>query len=209
MPKKSVFRRIIHEVKDRIAPFFPYQTYPGDKISLDREYADGVWDYLADIEELPRFSAIIGYCQYYKKSPAILELGCGEGLLQQRMCSSAYEIFVGVDISPEAIKRATRNGFDRSRFIAADASVFVPDGRYDIIIFNDVLNYFSYPTQQIKRYAESLRKDGILIAGIYANHWHSVQICKMIDRHFDLLSESIVMNRNGVEWNIKVFRPKN
>ena len=62
---------------------------------------------LKEIGELAHYSAIVGYCYYLNKSGTILDIGCGEGILQERLRSLNYSRYVGVDISAKAIRRAS------------------------------------------------------------------------------------------------------
>lgn len=96
---------------------------------------------------------IVGYCRFLRSRGAILDVGCGEGVLHRRLGSEGYSRFVGIDLSRAAIKRARQQGDDRATFIVADASEFVPEGRFDTIIFNESLYYQDKPSLAAARYA--------------------------------------------------------
>ena len=74
--------RIVNAWKLWLSTILPYRPLDGRRKVLEAEYSRGVWDYLSGVEELTRFSVVVGYCHYFHKNGSILEIGCGEGLLQ-------------------------------------------------------------------------------------------------------------------------------
>ena len=48
------------------------------------QYKQGDWDYCCSIDELARYMVIVGYIHsmYKHKSPTVLDVGCGYGLLR-------------------------------------------------------------------------------------------------------------------------------
>jgi 2-polyprenyl-3-methyl-5-hydroxy-6-metoxy-1,4-benzoquinol methylase len=69
----------------------------------DSMYEQGEWDYLTKIDELGHYSLLVGYCQYLNPKGKILDIGCGEGLLQQQLRYLPYQSYLGVDVSNVAI----------------------------------------------------------------------------------------------------------
>ena len=87
----------------------------------DREYQGGQWKYLGKIDSLAGLVSILGYCQFLNPA-CILDTGCGEGLLAEKLKILPYKSYLGMDVSKEAIALATgRLGDERSRFTVADA----------------------------------------------------------------------------------------
>ncbi len=183
-----------------------YAPLPGGKELLDREYKEGIWDYLADIEELSRFSVINGYCNHFKKNYTVLEIGCGEGLLKERLCPSNYEYFLGIDISSEPVERAKLKEDAKSFFACADATKFVPDRKFDLIIFNECLLYIAEPAALMKRYEAYLDADGYFIVSMYKDQY-SIKIWRIIDAAYKTITATRIKNQKGLEWKIKVIDP--
>jgi 2-polyprenyl-6-hydroxyphenyl methylase/3-demethylubiquinone-9 3-methyltransferase len=181
----------------------------GSKELLDNEYSSGVWDYLRELEELSRFSVIAGYCHHLKDQGSILEIGCGEGILREKLDSAKYSRYVGVDISSEAIRRAAHKEDENNIFVAEDAKTYAPIERFDVIIFNECLEYFSDPLGLVQRYESFLKKDGIYIVSMFVglDTARTRRIWKMLESVYKAETETRVSNKKGYNWIIKVFSP--
>ncbi len=76
------------------------------------------------MDSLAGLVSILGYCQFLNPA-SILDAGCGEGLLAEKLKILPYKSYLGMDVSKEAIAIATKRlGDDRSRFTVADAWAF-------------------------------------------------------------------------------------
>jgi SAM-dependent methyltransferase len=205
--KNYIYADIKNKIKTLYATYFwKYQEDKFSKEELDNEYKKGIWNYLAGITELSRFSVVVGYCHFLKDYPSILEIGCGEGVLCRRLCPSKYERFIGIDIAPEAIKRAKELENSKNRFICSDAWNFKTDEKFDIIVFNECLNYISDTIGLIKKYAKCLNDDGVFIASIHSDYKRSTYIGNAIKANFQITSETTVKNELNQQWCITVFK---
>lgn len=187
----------------------PYRPMAGGKLLLDKEYADGAWDYLADLPELGRFSVLAGYCQSLSVKPRILEIGCGEGLLPERLCHARVASYTGVDISERAITRAAEKALPDASFITADAAGFEPSGTYDLILFTECLEYFDDPLAVVQRYEGSLTKDGHFLVSMFVgtDTNRTARIWKMLAQRYAAVDETRVTNAHRLSWIIRVLRP--
>lgn len=176
---------------------------------MEAEYSSGAWDYLRGLDELARFSVVVGYCHHFKKIGTLLEIGCGEGILQEKLCPSKYSRYVGVDISPEAIRRASQKQDEKTFFVSEDASIYSPDERFDIIVFNECLEYFDDPLSIVRRYEPFLEKDGIYIVSMFVgiDTVRTKRIWKMLESAYTSEVETQVSNKSELSWIIKVFIP--
>src|SRR6266487_5146131 len=59
--------------------------HPVAKEIWNLQYFDKRWDCLSNDGEVSRYSVIMGYIQYFKPTGSILDIGCGEGILQERL----------------------------------------------------------------------------------------------------------------------------
>lgn len=190
-----------------------YQPYKVDTETWNSEYSSGRWAYLGQIEELGRYSVLAGYCHHFDHLRTILDVGCGEGLLRDALCPTAYDRYVGIDISSEAIHQAERKQADDDgsevtqdkeiQFVAADAMAYEPTGTFDVVILNEVLYYLKDPLREIKRYAECLTDQGILVISMYHGYAPDL-IWKMLVQEAAIDEVSIV-HPSGVSWTVKAY----
>jgi 2-polyprenyl-3-methyl-5-hydroxy-6-metoxy-1,4-benzoquinol methylase len=188
----------------------PYRSMNGEKSVLEGEYSSGVWDYLRGLDELSRFSVVAGYCHYFKKKGAILEIGCGEGILQERLNPLEYSRYVGVDISAEAIKRAAHKQDERTSFVREDASIYAPETGFDVILFNECLEYFADPLRLVQRYESFLEKHGLYIVSMFVGRdtARANRIWKMLASRYTPEAQTRVSTKPGYTWIVKVFIPR-
>ena len=181
----------------------------GRRNVLEAEYARGTWDYLRGPEEVSRFSVVVGYCRYFNSQGSILEIGCGEGILQERLDGGRHRRYLGVDISAEAIARAARRQNSSTSFVVEDAQVFCPDEPFDVIVFNECLEYFADPLGLVRRYERFLAPGGIYIVSIFAgiDTTRSRKIWRMLESVYRGQAATRVTNEAGYTWTVKVFRP--
>ena len=144
-------------------PLIGYRPQAVDAATWDREYRDGAWNYLSGIDSVAGLAAVMGYCQHLAPR-TILDAGCGEGLLAEKLRLLEHDYYLGLDISQEAVNRATRKlGNSRMEFAVADLHRFESPRRFDAIIFNQSLYYLSQPDAVLKRYAAMLAPGGHFI----------------------------------------------
>jgi 2-polyprenyl-3-methyl-5-hydroxy-6-metoxy-1,4-benzoquinol methylase len=200
---------MVNAAKRWLSTILPYRPMDGRKELLDAEYSSGAWDYLRELEELSRFSVVAGYCHHLKNKGSILEIGCGDGILQERLDRSKFSQYVGIDISAEAIKRASPKQDEKVLFVAEDALSYRPDGMFDVVIFNECLEYFDDPLELVRRYEPNLKRDGIFIVSMFVGieTARTSRIWKMLGSVYTAKSETRVSNEKNYSWLIKVLVP--
>lgn len=172
----------------------------------NHQYATGFWEGLKAPTENARFDAIVTLIERYKNGGAILEIGCGEGLLQQKLPPAAYERLLGVDLSDVAIERATRQASTQAHYTVADMEVFEPQDTFDVVVFTESLNYARSPVQLLHRYEAFLKPGGVLIVSMYESK-HIPEIWNSIARDFIFTDQIITQNERGT-WHCRVLRNK-
>ena len=196
-------------IKSLIKPIYlkivPYTHYRMSKEVWDSQYSSKYWDGLKQIGQLSRYSVIVGYCNYFQEGGTILDLGCGEGILQEKLCYNNYLYYVGVDYSAEAISKALNREDEKPRFVNADISDYSPGRRFDFIIFNESLYYIEDPLRIVKRYMSLLEEGGLLIVSMLVTE-KSNRLWKMIEQSYDIKDEVLVTNKlTDNSWVIKVL----
>ena len=173
----------------------------------EAQYAAGRWDFLAELSELGRFSILAGYICHLKPGGAVLDTGCGQGVLLRRLPSSCYSRYVGVDLSASAISVAQKQQNERSTFLAADCEEYSPAEHFDVIVFNEVLCCLRDPLQTVDRYARSLNPGGLLLVSMCTAARGSATILGRLKRAYATVDE-VRIDHSGrkVSWVCTVLR---
>ena len=134
----------------------------------DASYRAGDWDYFRSVEQLPRYAILVAYILRFCRGGRLLDVGCGEGVLREQLPSGVIDDYVGVDISSVAIERARQRTFERTLFECSDLRLYGAGAeRFDGIIFSEVLQTFSNPLEQLRRFHELLSPQGVVMASIF------------------------------------------
>lgn len=184
----------------------PYRKPDIPQNQWEQEYRDGSWSHLQNARELAHYSVIIGYCMHYRPGGSLLDVGCGEGVLQRRLRALGYSHYLGIDRSEEAIARAQVEQDARTEFRCADAEAYKPQDTFDVIIFNEVLYYLKDPVDVVRRVARALNPDGIAIISML--RWTSSRrIWRSLERSMPI-EDGVTVTHCGVgSWDVKVIRP--
>ncbi|OIN58152.1 class I SAM-dependent methyltransferase [Arsenicibacter rosenii] len=179
------------------------------RVNRDRwnyQYDKGLWHGLKALDELGRFSVVVGYIKFLKPDqPDILEIGCGEGLLQQRLQQQNYGRFVGLDISDRAIDAARADADPKCTYLVADMDRYTPEGTFDMIVFSESVYYSKHILKTLQRYSQFLKPDGLFLITIN-QHKHSDTYWTEIMAGVQLVDETVVTTSKGV-FDCRVFRP--
>ena len=173
---------------------------------LDREYAQGRWDYLESLQEGPRYAVISGYCAYRRSAVSVLDLGCGAGVLRRWLHPEFVADYVGIDASRVAIQRAHCKAQPLARFVAADIALYEPDRRFDVIVFNEVLYYFADPAGIVRRYANALESDGVFVISLWA-HPDADWAWRQVEPVVEVADAVEVRSARNLAWRIRLCRP--
>ncbi len=106
----------------------------------------------------------------------VLDVGCGSGSLALLLASSRKAQVVGIEPDPARADLAARRG------VTVHAGYFTPElsskiGRFDFVIFADVLEHLPNPHSELLISREFLNPQGCVIASVpNVAHW-SVRLC--------------------------------
>jgi SAM-dependent methyltransferase len=170
----------------------------------DHQYRHGQWDGLALADELPRFSIVTGYVTFFKPdAPSILEIGCGTGLLAQRLPPGSHGRYTGVDVSAQAIAEARQRNLPGCTFLLADMDSYIPNAPADLLILSEVLYYSRHPLVTLRRLARCLTPGGLLILTMN-HHPRADQLWPQLDTAFSTLDQTTVTNAKDT-WTCRVM----
>jgi 2-polyprenyl-3-methyl-5-hydroxy-6-metoxy-1,4-benzoquinol methylase len=188
-----------------------YRLGFGGRVSKEvweKQYTGTEWDFLSSEGEKAHYEALLIQVKNARSIETILDIGCGEGVLYDYLKPSLSIPFGyhGIDISETAVAKGAEKypGID---FKIVDYDFERIDGRFKLIIFNEVLYYFVKPIKIIlKAVNENLATDGIMIVSMYDDkNGRNNHIWKNIDSNFKVLLHNVVSNSEGDIWNIKTI----
>jgi SAM-dependent methyltransferase len=199
----------MRNLKDVISgPVFRLMGYRPQRVSVaawDSEYRGGDWDYLGSIGSIAGQTSILGYCQFLAPQ-TILDVGSGAGVLASKLKILPYRSFLGIDISPEAIAQAERIRDARTDFAVAEADGFHTDRTFDVIIFNQCLNYLSDPAATLAAYARLLAPNGRIIVSLFDTA-RTRMIWKLLEREMRI-EDWMRYGQSDGQGTTKVLLPK-
>ena len=171
------------------------------------EYVDGDWSRLHQIGELGHYSVIAGYFGRFKPGGSILDVACGEGILQRHLKPHRYSRYLGIDYIPEAISAASGSKDATTDFALADAVDFATEQKFDVIIFNECLYYFDDPLGVVQRYSDFLEIGGMFIISNYSS-LSNLNMIRSIRQALTVDDEVSIINRDGISWTVQLARPQ-
>jgi 2-polyprenyl-6-hydroxyphenyl methylase/3-demethylubiquinone-9 3-methyltransferase len=206
MTIREVTERVRREVRrlarrasvwGRRAGVLPYEPERWTTDQWTDAYRAGTLDYYGRLDELARYSVIVGYVGWFattcRRPPSVLDIGCGVGLLRSRLESVPFSHYVGVDLSETAIHAANARAHTRSRFVAGDFSS-LDLGRFDVVVLNEVLYYAADAAAFLDRVGSALESEGILLVSMW-RHPGDRSLWRALDSAFALVDRVEVRNR--------------
>jgi SAM-dependent methyltransferase len=171
----------------------------------EQQYIDGQWNCLREINELGHYFLVAGYFSYFKPRGSLLDVGCGEAILLERLGSQGYSLYVGIDISHFALVKAKLKADEKTLFIEGDFGHFIPKVQVDAVIFCETLYCFSHPLEVMKEYEAAMKNDGIFIVSMHDGDCR-LPLWKEIDQAYTVLAEAKVAAASE-SWMVKVYTP--
>jgi SAM-dependent methyltransferase len=177
----------------------------------DREFATGHWNFIDNTAG----DCVYPYLEKYARNGSILDLGCGPGNTANEVANSAYQTYLGVDISEVALNkgrkrsievdRASKNSFELGDFIS-----YVPRQQFDVILFRESMYHVPSHTVKpmLRRYAAYLKPGGVFVVRMCVagsdgkNKPRLTAMVEVIDREFEVLE-----NKRHGDPSVIVFRP--
>jgi trans-aconitate methyltransferase len=102
------------------------------------------------------------------------------------------------------VKRAATREDAKTRFRQGDVTTFVPEEKFDVIVFNEVLYYLERPLETVRRYTPFLSDGGIFVASNVVSR-RSYAARKALAAAFEPLAWSRVSNADDVSWEVQVI----
>jgi SAM-dependent methyltransferase len=170
----------------------------------NREYTEGGWNWLRNIDELAHHCVLAGYVSYLKPGGAVLDVGCGEGVFQEQLRGAAGH-YLGVDFEAPILK-AQHKVTDDTRFVVGDMNEFTTTEKFDAIVFNESIYYLHDTLKGLRRYEAFLAPDGVLLISMHGKERNDA-IWADIDQRYRMLDAVTIENARGIRWTTKALVP--
>lgn len=176
---------------------------PVARNAWEESYSIDYWDYIED--EKARYHAIAKFFHQCTPNASVLDVGCGKGGLYQYLNNSSSGLaYTGIDISENAVAAAAKR-FPQARFRQLDFDQQAFDKKFDLVVFNEVIEFFERPVKTLQKCADAnLHKGGSIIISMYQGH---EALWKQIGKHFPIAAAVEVENERGNKWKIKLLNP--
>jgi 2-polyprenyl-3-methyl-5-hydroxy-6-metoxy-1,4-benzoquinol methylase len=184
---------------------------PIDRSSIelwDAEFKRGAYDYFGDLRQLARYSILAGYIRHLGPDVSILDIGCGQGILAERLRGTPYKRYVGIDPVPEAIAKAVHLDDERTRFEVVER----PSrelGYFDVVVCNEVLYGVPDPERLLDDIHTLLPDGGNLLTSIW-RHPGDIGLRRMLDARFELVdvvsAQNLTDETGDHGWRVSWYR---
>ncbi|MEL6812182.1 MAG: class I SAM-dependent methyltransferase [Bacteroidota bacterium] len=174
----------------------------------NKQYKSGRWESLKSDTEAKRYYQILDYLKAHAPAnPSILDIGCGDGVLNQRLDGYEFSYFLGVDFSTVSIEKAKARNFSKAEFLAEDAIKFTPTQNFDAIIFNEAFYYI--PETEKKRVLDlmldHLNPQGVLISSIFREGTGCWEYFKENPKLRELAFTTVTTSKESTYWKIGAY----
>ena len=130
----------------------------------------GDWQRLNHEFEQVRYQVIANLLKTHALNGAVLDVGCGMGILRQHVTTGSY---TGLEPSSKAFALAVSN--PSAEIIHSTAEAFDAKGRkWDAVVMSELLYYCDDPIAVLKKYCEALAAKGVFVLSIYQKR-HSIK----------------------------------
>ena len=175
-----------------------------------RHYSSGLSDCLEEPSEMGHYWMIAGYCRLKFQQPSVLDVGCGRGLLEEKLRAVSYSSYTGMDISMPALKKARQRIQPSCQLICADLLNPPIRKHFDVVIFNESLIPGMPITDILRRYFGLLTADGRIIMSLFngRNRALTRPVWEEIRRSFQMEDATDLENLpSRKSWTIALLAP--
>ena len=166
--------------------------------SYDADLADESQGYVAPALAADTVARVAGV------DGAILDAGCGTGLVGAELAQRGATVIDGVDVSPGMLERARSTGAYRS-LEPADLTrpLTAPDDAYDVVVCVGTLTHGHVGPEAIDEFVRVTRPGGSVVATVLDDVWESGGYRAEVDSlvsagRADLVSADVTPYRAGV-----------
>lgn len=177
----------------------------------DGSFSAGQWAHLDGLPESARFAALTRLISHHHQNDsAILDVGCGAGTLYRYLSRERQPLYIGSDISAEALTQARRTCSPSTLLLHEPADRFTMSaaadgGPYGVIVLSEVLHYIDDPFATLRHFRRLLIPHGVLIISIW-NPWRHAVLRWRLHRQLRVLASEVISCPSGSAWELTVAR---
>jgi 2-polyprenyl-6-hydroxyphenyl methylase/3-demethylubiquinone-9 3-methyltransferase len=183
--------------------------------SLEPYYAATDWNekyavgYQLDIAfEACRYACVSALVAHFAKGGAVLDLGCGNGVLAKYIRALSSARLVAVDYSQQGIDQAVARAIPDCEFVCADIRTFQPSEAYSLIVFNESLYYLKDGADILRSYSRYLLPDGVYLISMFRTPLTKRAWRKVGEFGGKVLHENIIEDaKTRHQWVVRVVSP--
>lgn len=178
----------------------------------DKEYKENKWHFADHTEG----DCVYSHLERHARNGRVLDLGCGSGNTCTELADSSYSFYLGVDISEEALAKASKRSeaagrSGKNRFVQSDFLSFDTSEKFDVILFRESM--YHVPIEKVKslldKFSRYLADDGVFIVRLFIMRDGKIKFRpkKMIDiiaNNFSVIEKNQYGNAGAI---VIVFRP--
>lgn len=184
----------------------------------DEEYEAGRWAFLRSLPESGRYGIIGMWLSLTDTLSDVLDIGCGEGLLYERLAPMGLKRYVGMDLAPAALEIANVDP-KIAALRAGDMHSFEPEPgeTFSAIVFNEVLHFADDPGAVVARYVPFLKEGGVIALSMYSPKRPESGANKLIAKLWESTDDEtkwevlddyrLVSDKKGVTWRMRLVKP--
>jgi 2-polyprenyl-3-methyl-5-hydroxy-6-metoxy-1,4-benzoquinol methylase len=162
---------------------------------------------LNTLNEDARYGAVIGWMRRHERDGPLLDVGCGDGLLEERYRKVSGVPIVAFDYSATAIGHARARHLPDVEFLCADSRTFRPKGRFSVVVLNESLYYVDDYLGMMENLSQTLTADGVFIVSMHDTRI-TRRIWKSVQRSYALLHGVVLKDETtGALWRVRLLRP--
>lgn len=183
-------------------------------VGNERYYPSSRWDgiyregYHLDVkEQAARYGALLALMECHDGLGPILDVGCGEGILEKKFRRLSSSPMLGVDYSAEAINSANQKAIPGCDFLCANYRECNFSQQFGMIVLNESLYYVDDVLGTLQGLSKYLHPGGVIIVSMF-DAFSTRRIWSALHLHYGVLQAVVVKDETHFKsWQIQVLQP--
>jgi trans-aconitate methyltransferase len=163
---------------------------------------------LNNAREDARYGTLIALMRRHEEYGPLLDVGCGDGLLEEQYRKVSSVRIVAFDYSAVAIERAKARRLPDVDFLCVDIRTFRPQQRFSVVVLNESLYYIEDYLGMMEELSGALTADGVFVVSMH-DTCTTKRIWKDVQRSYTLLHGVTLKDEpTGCLWHIRLLQPR-